>query len=145
MKGRPWSREEEKELIGLVEAGKGSGFIAGKMGKTLDSVVHKMRRLGLKEGAGSTVAPSPSTTSEIVLPKELPTVEDTLKMLAGALNMVCKGGLSKTEVQRLQVVASVASKYEEILARYQNFCRLEIELATQRKEIDELRKRSEKV
>lgn len=144
MKGRPWNREEEKELMRLVEAGRDSGFIAGKMGKTLDSVVHKMRRLGLKEGAGSTVAPSPSTTSEIVLPKELPTVEDTLRKLAGALDMVSKEGLSKIEVQRLQVVANVASKYEEILARYQNFCRLEIELVTQRKEIDELKARTKK-
>jgi hypothetical protein len=145
MKGRPWSREEENELIGLLKAGQDADSIAAKLGKTVDSVVHKMRRLGLKEGAGPTVRPSPSTTCEIVLPDELPTVEDTLRKLAGALNLACQSGLSKTEVQRLQVVANIAGRYEEGLARYMDYRKVEVELERQKKEIDEIKRATEKV
>jgi hypothetical protein len=40
-----------------------------------------------------------TTTSEVKLPKEMPSVEDALKMLAGALGMSCQHGLDKVEVE----------------------------------------------
>ncbi|MEM0007719.1 MAG: hypothetical protein QXR89_05600 [Candidatus Bathyarchaeia archaeon] len=49
--------------------------IAAKMGKTKDAVLKKIERIGLKvvqpQSIGST------TTSELMMPKELPSVEET--------------------------------------------------------------------
>jgi len=54
------------------------------LGETLDSIAHKVRRLGLKEGGTEKLAPSSSFTPpfEIALPMELPTAEDALRILA---------------------------------------------------------------
>jgi len=41
-----------------------------------------------------------STTSKLSLPKELPSIEEALQMLAGALKAACEPGLDKVEVQR---------------------------------------------
>lgn len=61
---------------------------------------------------------SRTTTSKVVLPEELISAEDALKMLVGALKMACTPGLSKVEVQRLQVVATLARTYSEKLTEY---------------------------
>lgn len=50
MRGKPWSHEEEGELMRLVKAGGDLGLIAGKLGKSVESVKQKMRRLGLVVG-----------------------------------------------------------------------------------------------
>jgi hypothetical protein len=50
------------------------------------------------------------------LPKELPSVEEALIKLAGALNAACKPGLDKVEIQRLQVVATLARDTTAIVA-----------------------------
>jgi len=47
-KGRPWTREEEKQLKELVIRGYKLADIAAKMGKTKDAVAKKIERLGLK-------------------------------------------------------------------------------------------------
>jgi hypothetical protein len=44
-----WSIEEEKQLRPLLESKKYVNVIAEALGKTVDSVKSKMRRLGLKE------------------------------------------------------------------------------------------------
>jgi len=44
---------------------------------------------------------SRTTTSNVILPGELISSEDALKMLVGALKMACTPGLSKVEVHRL--------------------------------------------
>ena len=49
MKGKPWSVDEEKQLRSLLESKKHVNVIAEALGKTVDSVKSKMRRLGLKE------------------------------------------------------------------------------------------------
>ena len=61
-------------------------------------------------------------------PEELPSVEETLRKLAGALEAASEPGLSKTEVQRLQVVATLARAYKEILADYINYQEIEAKL-----------------
>ena len=58
------------------------------------------------------------TSSTVVLPEDLISAEDALKMLVGALKMACAPGLSKVEVQRLQVVANLARVYSEKLQEY---------------------------
>ena len=62
------------------------------------------------------------------LPKQLPSVEETLKLLAGALKTAAKPGLNKIEVQRLQAIATIAKTYKELLADYINYRKIETNL-----------------
>ena len=112
-KGYPWTAEEEAHLKALVEAKTPLDVIAQKLGRQQGAVMIKCYRLGLEVVNTTTVA--------IPLPEELPSVEETLKKLAGALEAASAPGLSKVEVQRLQVVATLARTYKEILADYINY------------------------
>jgi len=115
-KGKPWTKEEENKLKQFVASGLGLNSIAAMLGKTPSAVYLKCRRLGIRlkeeDVKGYT------TSSSIPLPKELPSVEEALKILAGALTAASKPKLNKVEVQRLQVVATLARTYEQLLARY---------------------------
>jgi len=127
VKGKPWTIEEEKKLAELLKSEKPLGVIAESLNKSPEAVVKKIRRLKLE-----VVVPTlqhQTTTTKLVLPKELPSVEEALKMLAAALKASCKPGLDKVEVQRLQVVATLARTYKELLADYINYRGIEAELA----------------
>jgi len=125
VKGKPWTVQEERQLKELVEAETSIDIIAAKLERKPDAILIKCRRLKLEV----VVARGYTTTTSIKMPKELPSVEEALKMLAGALRAACKPGLDKVEVQRLQVVATLARTYEGILARYVNYCGIESRLA----------------
>jgi hypothetical protein len=124
MKGKPWTPEAEKQLRDFVEAKTPLSTIAIKMGLSQDAVQKKCDRLGLEVVGGK----APMTTTSISAPANLPSVEETLGKLAGALDAACKPGLDKVEVQRLQVVATIAKTYKEILADYLDYRGLELEL-----------------
>ena len=48
MRGKPWTNEEEKELRRLVKSRVSVFLIAQTIGKTVDTVIEKCRRLGLE-------------------------------------------------------------------------------------------------
>jgi hypothetical protein len=125
-KGKPWTAEEETKLRELVNSGLSLESIAAKLDKTPNAVYLKSRRLGLhlkeEDAKGDT------TSSSIPLPKELPSVEEALKILAGALIAASKPGLNKVEVQRLQIIATLARTYEQLLARYIDYRGIEQKL-----------------
>jgi uncharacterized protein (DUF4213/DUF364 family) len=90
-KGKPWTREQEKKLQDLVKAKVSPEAIASELGVTVNSVSHKMRRLGLKEeGVDDLHLPSSSD-----LPKNLFTVEQVLLSLARAIKDLEQPGLKK--------------------------------------------------
>ena len=122
-KGKPWNIEEELALKQLVTAGHPLETIAERLGKPCEAVRQKIRRLGLEvvEQSRSVC----STTSKLSLPKELPSIEEALKLLAGALKRASQAGLDKVEVQRLQVIATLARTYKEALADYINYREIE--------------------
>jgi hypothetical protein len=99
-KGKPWTTEEEKQLREPVNAGASPKDIAEKMGKTRIAVRSKITHLGLKEDATRrrNALASSSNTLALELPKDLPSVEEALKMFAGALQMSAQSGLDKVEV-----------------------------------------------
>ncbi len=68
------------------------------------------------------------TTTTIKLPKELPTIEEALKILAGALRAAAEPELDRVEVQRLQVVATLARTYKDLLADYIDYRLIETKL-----------------
>jgi len=122
-KGKPWSIEEESALKQLVTAGHPLETIAEKLGKPDEAVRQKIRRLGLEVVDQNRSVWS--TTSKLILPKELPSSEEALKLLAGASKGAGQAGLDKVEVQRLQVIATLARTYKEALADYINYREIE--------------------
>jgi hypothetical protein len=117
MKGKPWTVEKERQLRALVEDKKSLREISVELEKSPEAVRAKMKRLNLEVDKQQTTD-SRSSTSNVILPEELISAKDALKMLVGALKMACTPGLSKVEVQRLQVVAVLARTYSEKLTEY---------------------------
>jgi len=133
-KGKQWTAQEEAELKSLIEANTRIDEIAAKLQKTPGAIFLKCKRLGIELKTKGYV------NTSIPIPRELPSVEETAKILAGALKLAIKPGLDKepgldkVEVQRLQAVATIAKTYKEHLADYINYRQIEAKL----REMEEL-------
>jgi maleate cis-trans isomerase len=68
-------------------------------------------------------------------------VEEALRILAAALQAATEAGLDKVEVQRLQVVATLARTYEDLFADYVDYRGIEVELVELRKKYEDLVKK----
>jgi hypothetical protein len=88
--------------------------------KSPDAIIKKCDRLGLEVVVGEKFVAA-TTTSRLKLPKDLPSVEEALRILASTLRAAKKPSLDKVEVQRLQVVATLARTYKDLLADYINY------------------------
>lgn len=122
MTGKVWTTQQEAELRALVKQKSGVDMIAVKLGKSAKAVLIKCQRMGLElesEGYANTSIP---------IPKELLSVEETAKILAGALKASVKPGLSRVEVQRLQTVANIAKMYKELIVDYVHYREVETKL-----------------
>ena len=104
-KGKPWTNDEEKQLRDLIAQDKTVNHIAEMMHKSHQAIMRKVERLGI-EVVGQTRMQNP-TSSNLVLPDELPSVEEALKILCTALTALQQGGLDQAEVLRLYLLASV--------------------------------------
>jgi len=127
MPGKPWTRDEEQALKHLIASGGSAKSIATQLGKTPYSVYQKARRLGLDLVVDEDTR-SVTTSSTIQIPPELPTPEEALKILAGALKAATQPGLSNIEVDRLQVVSTIARTYDHLLANYVRYREIETKL-----------------
>jgi hypothetical protein len=125
-KGKPWPAEDEAKLKQLIDEGRPLDVIAAKLGKSKQAIRRKAERLGLK--LVGQARRQGTTSSGIKMPKELPSVEEALKILAGALEAASKPGLDRVEVQRLQVVATLARTYKDLLADYIGYRQIEAKL-----------------
>ena len=117
MKGKPWTVEEEKQLREMVQAGKRLAEIAKFFGKSNDCIKKKMARLGLR-----VVVRQIQQTTTI---KELPSVEEALKKLHRALEMLETPGLDQAETLRLRSVIQGVKMYIEKFAEFLNYRELE--------------------
>ena len=136
MKGKPWTVEEEKQLKDLVAAKTPLKVIAKLLHKRTTAVAMKLQRLEIEVVVDA--EKNTSTTTSLSLPKDLPSVEEALQMLAGALKAACKSGLTKVEVQRLRVVAGIAKTYEAMLANYVKYREIEARIAEMEKKYESL-------
>jgi hypothetical protein len=136
-KGKPWTAEQEKHLRKLMAAKDPLDVIASKLKKSPEAVRKKIERLGLEVVDLGGLR----TTTSLVLPNELPTVEETLKILAGALKGATAAGLDKVEVQRLQTVATLARTYKDLFADYVDYRGIEAELVELRRKYEDLVKK----
>ncbi len=128
-----WTIQEETELKALVDCKTPVEEIAGKLKKTPGAVIVKCQRLGLQLQTQGYV------TYSVRLPRELPSVEEAIKMLAGALRASLKPGLSRVEVQRLQTVANISKTYKEFVVDYAHYCEVEKQVKEMREENAALR------
>ena len=127
-KGKHWTPQEETELKTLVESNTKLEDIAAKLGKKPGAIFIKCKRLGLKLQAKGYI------NTSISIPRELPSMEETLRMLAGALKAATQPGLDRVEVQRLHAVANLAKAYKETLGDYVNYREIETKLVEMEEE-----------
>jgi len=119
-----WTKTDVEKLRKLVEEKEPWEVVAAKLERSVDAVKMKAKRLGLNvvvEGGGG----APTTTNELEIPEELPSVQDALKILAGALHQAAEPGLDNMEIQRLNVVATLARTYENLLANFMRYREIE--------------------
>ena len=132
VKGRPWDIDEERQLRQLIAEGKTVDAICKIMVKTHDAVAQKMFDLKLKTVKEEKTAVSGKKTifssSKLTLPADLPNVEETLQILGAALLKSAEAGLSKDEVGRLQVVATLAKTYKDAFGEYLDYRGIEARL-----------------
>ena len=135
-KGKPWTNDEEKHLRELISKGASPQSIVGKLGKSKNAIYQKC--LDLKIKLKEEEAAPTHTSSSLKLPKELPSIEETLRILAAALEVSIKPGLDRVDVQRLQVIATLAKTYEELLAKYVNYREIEAKIEQMEEDYDRL-------
>jgi hypothetical protein len=169
MRGKPWSKNEEKLLRQLVEEGKSFDEISIIMGKSRLSVKGKLFNSGLNsvkvatgvqravattiatttspaEGtAGSLAAPMPGAVvgaaedkfADVVskLPDRLPSVEEELKVLVAAVEAFRQPGLSRAEGSRLHNIIVGVKVYQELFAKFVDYCGLEAEVLELRRQL----------
>jgi len=165
MRGKPWSKNEEKLLRQLVEEGKSFDEISIIMGKSRLSVKGKLFNSGLNsvkvatgvqravattiatttspaEGAaGSLAAPMPGAAedkfADVVskLPDRLPSVEEELKVLVAAVEVLRQPGLSRAEGSRLHNIIVGVKVYQELFAKFVDYCGLEAEVLELRRQL----------
>jgi hypothetical protein len=135
-KGKPWTKEEEQQLKELVIKGLKAEDIATKMGKSKDAILKKIQRLGLKVVHPLNIRPTTST--ELIIPKELPSIEEALKLLAAAINALQTPNLSKAEIARLRSITQAVKTYKELLADYINYRQIETRLIEMEQKYAEL-------
>ncbi|HLE74912.1 MAG TPA: hypothetical protein VI864_02580 [Candidatus Bathyarchaeia archaeon] len=144
MKGKPWAPEDEKKLkdlfkSGIVDFGVLASSLKGKYSE--EGVRQKLMKLGLLKEQQQRKNVS-CCSSKLVLPEELPSVEEALKTLSAALKLLEKPGLSKAEIQRLRSIISGVKIYKELFADYVNYRGLEAELFELREKYAELVKKT---
>jgi len=125
-KGKPWKVKEELLLKTLINQGERMEVIAAKMGKTTNSVYLKAKRMGLKEEV--TKCGAPSSSIELELPPELPSIETALKILAAALQTAKQPNLNRTEILKLNAVVNLVRTYQALLAEYIDYRGIERKL-----------------
>jgi len=124
-KGKPWSAKDEKQLRKMVEENKQIKEIAAFFGKSGNAIRQKMRRLGLKVVEHPPLPPLRTTTSKLENSEELIPVQKALEILAAALKASGESGLDAIEIQRLNVVATLARTYENLFARFMQYREIE--------------------
>jgi len=133
-KGVPWSRPEVDELLRLREEGNTVSEIAARMGRSEQAVMKKLTRLGLK--VVHLQETNQTTTTELIMPEELPSFEEALKILVATMRDLMKPGITKAEILRAKSLVQAVKVYQEKLANYIDYRKIEIELLRMRAELE---------
>ena len=128
MKGllpRTWTRKQEQELVQLVtqDAPPSIDALATKFKRTPAAIKKKLERLGI-----NVVASKLEITAQLDIPKELPSLEAVLKIVAAAMDKASQPGLGRIELQRLDTIATLFKTYAQGLERYVGYRKIEAKL-----------------
>jgi len=139
---KTWKPEEEKRLIEeFRKAGcsrEAISQLAKEFNRSPNAVREKLKRLGL-----NVVGAKLELTTTFEIPKILPSLEEVLLLLAGALRKAAEPGLGKTELQRLATISTLYKAYESGLEKYVNYRQIEAKLLELEKKYAELAKKAE--
>jgi hypothetical protein len=102
-----------------------------------DAIYKKVERLGL-EVVDEEVHNLSTTTSNIELPEEMPSIKEALKILCAALKALETPGLDRGEVLRLRSIISGVKTYKDLLVDYVDYRGLERLLIELREKYDAL-------
>lgn len=138
-KGKPWSRQDEKRLREMVEAGASLQDLTKAFNRKKDAIRMKLSRLGLKVVVRRKPRKPRTTTSKLV-PSGLLTHEKVLGVLAGAIKKAGEPGLDKFEIMRLKVLVDAAKTYDSVLEKFERWVEFEAQLLEMAKEIAEIKK-----
>ena len=72
---------------------------------------------------------------DLKMPERLPSVEEELKILAAAVEALRQPGLSRSEVSRLHNIIVGVKVYQELFAKYVDYCGLETEILELRRQL----------
>jgi hypothetical protein len=145
-KGKPWPADDEKRLKDWYSSGTTDFRVLafsfdGRY--TEEAIRQKLLKFGLLKEQQQPKNSNCCCSTQLELPEELPSIEETLKMLAAALEALKTPGLDKAEVLRLRGIIAGAKVYQERFAEYVHYRELEEELMEARKKIAELIKKSQ--
>jgi hypothetical protein len=146
VKGKPWAVEDEKKLREWVESGITdlavlSFSFEGKYSK--NAVYQKMLDLGLASKEEEACKHKSSSSTTLMLPDELPSVEEALRTLAAAMKALETPGLDRVEVLRLRSLIQAASAYQIKLAEFVDYRGLEAELLELKRKYADLVKKTQ--
>jgi len=140
---KTWKAVEEKTLIDEFKKAGGSPIVISKLAKRFnrspEAVAKKLGRLGL-----NVVGAKIEVTTTIEKVKNLPSLEEVLKLVAGALQKATEPGLGKTELQRLSTIADLYKAYVDGLERYVQYRKIEERLVELEKKYGDLAKEKTK-
>ena len=127
-KGKPWTVQEERKLRDLRADGRTVAEIATLMGKSVEAVRVKLKRLGFKVVPIKNMGGSTSS-GELVMPDDLPSVEEVLLKTVAAMKALETPGLSKNEILRLRAIIQASGLYQKRIAEYINYRKIEANVA----------------
>ena len=124
-KGKRWTSEEEKQLKDLVNACGSLKVIATQLKKSREAVKVKMQRLGLKVVVPVKKNGGTTTTFDLPVPDDLPSIEMQLRVLAGVIKKLQEDDLDKVDVMRLGRLIAGVDKYKTLYAEYVGYREIE--------------------
>jgi len=100
-------------------------FLWKKQGKPskdepIFEIKQERNKLRLKP-ARLSLSPQRQTTTTVPLDKDLMTHEQALKILARALESLCKPGLEKLELQRFRILMTAVQTYNSVLEKFERW------------------------
>jgi len=138
MPGKPWTPKETAQLRGLWEQTHDLNSIAKAMNRSVEAVRMKLKRLGLRDV--DQLQEQRSTTRESVLPVDIMTHEEVLKILAGVIARLQQPDLEKKEVMQLRVLADATKTYDSLLEKFERWVEVEAKILEMEKRLNDLQK-----
>ena len=103
----------------------------------------RRRRLGLKVVTLENTEGSTTSSGELILPEDLPSIEMTLLKLAAAMKALEDSKLTKTDIMRLRTLIQTSTVYQKRFAEYVGYRRNERKLVKTDELLEQIRKSRE--